>query len=409
MWRSRWLGGTGRSRWSSPSRPGAAGLARDSLPLRDVQEAAVAGRAARFQSAPMSASSNDPHRLLVEKSPAMMWRSGLDAERDYFNTAWLAFTGRPLEQERGGGWAEGIHAEDLDRCLRFYRNHFERREPFEMEYRLRRRDGMFRYVLDRGAPFEENGAFRGFIGSCLDIHERREAEEARETYLRMMAHELRTPLQSIKVYAEILRRGAAAGRPYQKEAFEKLEAQFERLSRLVGDLSEAGRLKDLFIKSEALDLGALLRKLVEIRTDQLRVASERLRHTLQFEQTGGPASVRGDCDRLEQAFANLLDNALKYSPRGGAIRVSLESIDGFHRIAVKDEGIGIPRHEIPLVTRRFFRGSNVSVHKYPGVGLGLSMANEIVARHGGSLAIESEVGSGTVVTIRLPVAEWVPP
>jgi two-component system CheB/CheR fusion protein len=119
----------------------------------------------------------DQYRLLVESSPVMIWRSGLDAKCDYFNETWLAFTGRTFEQELGDGWAEGVHPADLDRCVGIYRDHFARRAVFEMEYRLRRHDGAYRYIFDRGVPFvDAAGAFAGFIGSCVDVDERVRAE-----------------------------------------------------------------------------------------------------------------------------------------------------------------------------------------------------------------------------------------
>jgi len=87
------------------------------------------------------------YRLLVEHSPVMVWRSGLDAKCDYFNETWLAFTGRTLEQEMGDGWAEGVHPDDFERCVSLYLDHFRRHEAFEMEYRLRRHDGVYRWIF----------------------------------------------------------------------------------------------------------------------------------------------------------------------------------------------------------------------------------------------------------------------
>jgi PAS domain S-box-containing protein len=107
----------------------------------------------------------------------MIWRAGLDAKCDYFNETWLAFTGRTFEQELGDGWAEGVHRDDLDRCVGIYRDHFARCAVFEMEYRLRRHDGVYRYIFDRGVPFfDEKDEFAGFIGSCVDVDERVRAQ-----------------------------------------------------------------------------------------------------------------------------------------------------------------------------------------------------------------------------------------
>ena len=119
------------------------------------------------------------YRLLVQNSPVMIWRAGLDARCDYFNQTWLALTGRTLEQEMGDGWAEGVHPDDLERCVEFYLDHFHRREAFEMEYRLLRHDGVYRWIFDRGVPFTDDaGGFAGFIGSCVDVDERRRAQES---------------------------------------------------------------------------------------------------------------------------------------------------------------------------------------------------------------------------------------
>ena len=117
-------------------------------------------------------------RRLADAAPVMIWTSGSDARREFVNRGWLEFTGRELKEELGDGWLEGVHAEDRERCLETYRGAFERREPLEMEYRLRRHDGEHRFVLDRGVPLTEEGEFLGYIGSCTDVHERHSVEHA---------------------------------------------------------------------------------------------------------------------------------------------------------------------------------------------------------------------------------------
>ncbi|MEW6235483.1 MAG: PAS domain S-box protein [Candidatus Omnitrophota bacterium] len=116
---------------------------------------------------------------LFEDFPAMIWRSGIDGKCNYFNKVWLSFTGRTMEQEIGDGWAEGVHPDDIDRCLRIYLGAFSNREPFEMVYRLRRYDGEYRYIFDIGRPYcDLDNQFAGYIGSCFDITEHKEMEDA---------------------------------------------------------------------------------------------------------------------------------------------------------------------------------------------------------------------------------------
>ena len=128
--------------------------------------------------------SGPEYRVLVEQAPILIWRSGLDMLCDYFNERWLDFTGRTMEEEMGNGWAEGVHPDDFDRCLEIYTSHFQRQEIFEMEYRLRRYDGEYRWLFDRGVPFYVDGTFEGYIGSCVDVHDRVEAQRAMEAHRR---------------------------------------------------------------------------------------------------------------------------------------------------------------------------------------------------------------------------------
>jgi PAS domain S-box-containing protein len=118
------------------------------------------------------------YQELVEQAPILIWRAGTDALCNYFNERWLAFRGRSMAEEAGNGWAEGVHPDDFDRCLKIYLDNFNARKIFEMEYRLMRHDGKYRWIFDRGVPFySEDGEFAGFIGSCIDVTERYEAQE----------------------------------------------------------------------------------------------------------------------------------------------------------------------------------------------------------------------------------------
>ena len=122
----------------------------------------------------------DQFKIIVESSPNMIWRSNITTECDYFNKTWLDFTGRTMEQEYGFGWAVGVHPDDYDRCVEIYLSCFNKHEKFEMDYRLKRYDGQYRWINDRGVPFNDtDGNFVGFIGSCMDITDKIEGQNLR--------------------------------------------------------------------------------------------------------------------------------------------------------------------------------------------------------------------------------------
>lgn len=140
--------------------------------------------------------SYEEYRVLSEQAPIMIWRAGTDGLCDYFNQRWLDFTGRPLALELGDGWTEGVFPEDYQACLEIYRASFSRRESFEMRYRLRRADGQYRWIFDRGVPFYSDndsapGGFGGYIGSCIDVSEQVTASEYLEAQRERELDELR--------------------------------------------------------------------------------------------------------------------------------------------------------------------------------------------------------------------------
>jgi PAS domain S-box-containing protein len=165
------------------------------------------------------------YKALVEQSPIMIWRASTEALCNYFNERWLTFRGRTMEQEIGNGWTTGVHLDDYDRCLLTYLNSFAKREIFEMEYRLQRHDGVYRWIFDRGVPFyDEDGRFAGYIGSCIDVTDRVEAQHALQHSLE---HEIKTLKGIIPIcsYCKKIRD--------DKESWQQLEAYISQHSEAV--------------------------------------------------------------------------------------------------------------------------------------------------------------------------------
>ncbi|HEX6038653.1 ATP-binding protein, partial [Longimicrobium sp.] len=203
-------GGEGRARaeLTVPAADGAVILRMNAAPLRDEQGQAV-GVVASFHNVTAERQAQNAmreseirFRTLADTAPVLIWMADPDGGCTFLNRSWLEFTGRTMEQELGDGWAEGVHPGDRERCLEIYRANLEARRPFAMEYRLRRADGEYRWLMDAGVPrLDADGGFAGFVGSCVDIHERRENEEG----LRFLA-QAGAVLASSLDYEETLRR-----------------------------------------------------------------------------------------------------------------------------------------------------------------------------------------------------------
>jgi PAS domain S-box-containing protein len=344
------------------------------------------------------------YRLLVEHSPVMIWRSGPDAKCDYFNGTWLEFTGRTLGQEMGDGWAEGVHPEDLARCVAHYREHFDRREAFEMEYRLRRHDGAYRWIFDRGVPFaDESGAFGGFIGSCVDVEDRRRAQAVRQQHteeqlalardfekwiLAIVSHDIRDPLGTIQLTAALLEHlpdpsGAA------KKQGEVLARAVNRIKHIVGDLLDLSRERQglgIPIARRPVDLRAACRQII----DELKATVRDREITLDCEADGSGA---WDEHRILQAISNLASNAVQHGAPGTPVVVRLTGDDERVTVEVRNKGT-IPGELLPRLFEPFRSGRHYA-SRGQGLGLGLFIAKAISRAHGGGLEVDSADGSTT--------------
>jgi PAS domain S-box-containing protein len=372
--------------------------------------------------------SEERFRIMADTAPVMIWMSGTDKLCTFFNKPWLDFTGRPLEAEFGNGWTEGIHPEDLEHCLQTYVACFEARRPFGMDYRLRRHDGQYRWIFDQGVPrFSSSGKFLGYIGSCVDITERKQAEAAREKlaeeqaaralaeaasrskdeFLALVSHELRSPLSAILSYAHLLRVG-----PVDIDAINRAVTVIERNAKaqiqIIEDLLDSAR-----ITTGKLRIEPALIKLVPVlqaAVDTVRPAASAKGVTLVLDCEPKPTEALGDPARLQQIVSNLLTNAIKFTPEGGRVSLAMKHDADQIRIIVSDTGEGIEPGFLPFVFQRFSQADTSSARRFGGLGLGLSLVKDLVELHGGTISAQSEgVGRGATFTVTFPArhAEFV--
>ena len=242
-----------------------------------------------------------------------------------------------------------------------------------------------------------------------DVTDLLASEREREQFLSIVSHELRTPLTPLKALAQLvrsrMRRAQQQGTDLDLESLDRnlaaIERQVDRMNGLVNDLLSVSRAEKGSLSMERVryDLAVVLREVVQRYAD---ATSEEGRHTFTVES---PASVltHGDQGRVEQLLMNLVGNAVKYSPKGGKVRVELATADGHAEVAITDEGIGIPPDEIAKLGHPFVRGAG-RAGTFAGMGVGLYVARIVAEAHAGSLALESDGdGKGTTVRVKLPL------
>jgi signal transduction histidine kinase len=229
----------------------------------------------------------------------------------------------------------------------------------------------------------------------------RAARQAQIDFVANVSHELRTPLTAVKGTVETLRDGAVDDPVVRDRFLETVETETDRLIRLVNDLLVLSRFDSqaLNLRREPLGVGALARD----AADRLAHRAAARRVSVRVETAASIPPALADRDRIEQVLVNLLDNAIKYSPPGGTVRVRiLRGADGGVRVEVEDEGIGIPAAELARIGERFYRADRARSRAEGGSGLGLAIARALVEAHGGRLWLESEEGQGTVARFSLP-------
>jgi PAS domain S-box-containing protein len=354
-----------------------------------------------FQFAPDAYLVTDSHGAVLEANDAAATLLGIDPQ---------FLTGKPLVSFIGTAERRRFRDE-----LHALHNADQLRE-WEVSIKPRRGEP-FAAAVTITALRDRRGRPEAFRWLIRDLTERKRAEQQRlrEEFLSSVSHDLRTPLTSIKGFAQLVSRQLARGQAIEAAALEeRLDSiiqgtdTMDRMLRQLLDLAHRPDEVQLTLDTEPVDLVGLVRRVVEIHQKANRS------HALHITTTEPELTGEWDTERLERVIMNLISNAEKYSPVGTAITIS---IDRAHQqrhgatardprnwavLSVKDIGIGIPAADLPYVMERFHRGANVA-NRVPGTGLGLAGVRQTVEHHGGTIAIESQEGAGTTVTIRLPL------
>jgi len=347
------------------------------------------------------------YRQVVEALPHIAWTLAPDGTLDHLNRQWSDYTGLGPAESVGEGWLSAVHPDDVDRAMDRWHQALGSGQGYDLEFRLRRRDGFYRWFLARVAPVRDAaGMLVMWLGVLVDIDAQKRAEQgaldasrAKDTFLATLSHELRTPLMAMLAWIRLLRTGRVAPSGVER-ALETLERNVHIQTQIIEDLLDVSRIVagKLDLHVVPVDLGAL----VEQAVHAVRPSAEAKGLALDLSLDDRARRSAGDPDRLQQVLGNLLTNAVKFTDTGGRITVTLERRGSRARIAVRDTGRGIAPDLLPHVFDRFRQGRA----DRPGLGLGLAIVKQIVELHGGSVYAESEgEGRGATFVVHLALAD----
>lgn len=359
--------------------------------------------------------SEDRFRSFTDSLPLMVWVHDATGAQEFVNRTFCEFFGVDREEMRDGRWRALMHPDDAAGYAQEFMECVRDRRPFHAEVRVRRYDGAWRWIESWGRPrFSPSRVFLGFVGTSADMTDRKDAEESarrseaalleadrrKDEFLAILSHELRNPLAPMRNALEIMRLHGD-DRPELQQPLEVVDRQVTQLVRLVDDLLDISRI--------TLGRVALRRAIVDLRQiadDALLISRPELdkaHHRVSVDLPSQPVYVDGDRVRLAQVVSNLLNNAARYTPRGGsvAVRVTDEGADGV--LLVEDTGIGMSADVLDRIFEPF-----VSEGEYSsgGLGIGLALAKSLTELHGGTLKASSGgPGHGSCFVVRLPLVE----
>jgi PAS domain S-box-containing protein len=376
--------------------------------------------------------------FVTDFMPQIVWATQPDGRHDFFNQRWYDFTGLTTEESYNEKWANALHPDDLERTNRVWHESLTTGNPYEIEYRMLRYDGQYRWLLGRALPMrDEAGHIVRWFGTCTDIHdqkafstelEERVADRTRELetanhdlkrsnenlqrFAYVASHDLQEPLRKIQSFGDILRQTYASQLGDGVEMLVRMQGAASRMSTLIRDLLAFSRITTQ--RSQFADV-SLDKVLNGVLLDLELVVQE----SGTIIDVGSMPTIRGDEPQLSQLFQNLISNAIKFrkldSPVPHQVSILADLVKAadlpprvkpafpsnqYHRITVSDTGIGFDEKYLDRIFEVFQRlhGRN----QYAGTGIGLAIVQKVVDNHGGTISANSQPGQGATFSVYFP-------
>lgn len=332
---------------------------------------------------------------MLNSIPQIIWTNTPQGKVSFYNEQSSIYSG--FDYNNIADWTLTVHPEEAERTRMDFYNILKSGKGGEFESLYKNVEGNYRWFLNRLQPIKDaNNNIEQWIGTATDIHDLKMLQQQKEDFISIVSHEIKTPITSLKVSMQLLNRMKdAPSATVVPSLIAKANKGVEKVSALIEDLLDVGKLngKQAELEIESFCIADLIRDCLQ----HLEIEGIH-----QIEIIGQlDLEVLGDKDRIEQVIVNFVNNAIKYAPRS-KIFIELSEKDEKARIAVRDEGKGIPTEKLPFIFDRYYRveskGDQIS-----GLGLGLFICADIIKRHQGQIGVESEIGNGSTFWFTLPL------
>ncbi len=339
-------------------------------------------------------------RVLADEMPQFVWTSGSDGHLNYFNRSVYKYSGLDEAILKNDNWIIIVHPDDRAENNRLWAESVKTGEDFVFEHRFKRKDGAYRWQLSRAKTLKDSaGKITMWVGTSTDIHDIKEMDEQKDYFISMASHELKTPITSIKGYVQLLEsKYRNADDPFLKTALKVVHKQIESLTILVADLLDVSKIKtgNLQPKKARFIINNLINEVIS-EIQHINTESE-----IKFK-VDSEIEVLADEENIRQVIVNFLTNAVKYSPNSKEVNLSLAAHDNHIIFSVTDSGIGITPENQSKIFDRFYRVEGKNEKTFPGFGIGLYIAAEIIRKHQGKIGVRSEMGKGSTFYFTLPI------
>jgi two-component system CheB/CheR fusion protein len=372
---------------------------------------------------------------MANNAPVMIWAAGVDKMGTFFNNTWLEFTGRSMEAESGNGWAANIHPKDVEHYMNVYNDSFEKRISFSVEYRLRRHDGIYRWLMTACKPTYSENKFTGYLCTCTDITDQKmfsqkleinvkertddlqvannnllKSNKDLEQYAYIASHDLQEPLRKIQTFSDLLQKKYEKEMPAEyNEYIEKIADSAVRMRFLIEDLLNFSSISDATEPVIITDLNEIVKYVID-----------------DFDLPGVPATihykglpiVKAVPLQMKQLFNNLISNSIKFKKLDAPLDIiitagelaskelhkhpELDKYLSYHEIIFRDNGIGFNQEFAEQIFVIFKRLHGKQTYK--GTGIGLALCRKIMINHGGEIFAVSKEGEGTAFHLIFPVS-----